>query len=63
MRFVVYNWFATNSKGEKPDIERAVLPTILYAKKEDGIATATAISVGWWRWGVGLIRTVIDNDR
>lgn len=63
MKFVVYSTFATNSQGEHPDIERAVLPTIMYAKKDDGFATAKCLSIGWWRWGVGIIRTVINDGK
>jgi len=59
MKMVMYKFFATDSKD---DIERAVLPTLIVARKQEGMAVAHSIAIGWWRWGVGVIRTVI-NDR
>lgn len=63
MRIVTYSWIATDSTGKHADIERAVLPTIIVARKRDGIAAATAVTLGWWRWGIGLIRTVVDDKK
>jgi len=36
----------------KFDAERAILPTILYARKDSGQFTARSVAVGWWKWGV-----------
>lgn len=59
MKVVKYSFFAANTQTH--DIERAVLPTIMFARKKDGIANATALSIGWWAWGVGIIRTVVKD--
>lgn len=42
------------------DVERAVLPVIMYASKKSGIAESKAIVIGWWKWGIGLIRTTVE---
>lgn len=59
MKLVKYSLFAANTQTN--DIERAVLPTIMYAHKKDGIATAHALSIGWWCWGIGIIRTKVKE--
>lgn len=61
MKMVRYSPFVSNRKTK--DSERAVLPTIIFAHDRVGMATATAISIGWWAWGVGIVRTVIDDSR
>lgn len=59
MKIVTYTWY-TSDKND-PDPERAVLPTIIFARKKDGIAKAWSIGIGWWAWGFGVIRTVVDD--
>lgn len=64
MKLVKYSFYVAGRNNPNPDPERAVLPTIIYASKDDGIAKASTISVGWWAWGFGIIRTVVnDNSR
>ncbi len=38
----------------KEDIEKAVLPTILYMSKTVDGLTAYGFAVGWWDWGIRL---------
>jgi hypothetical protein len=58
-KVVTYNTFKSNPNSN--DIDRAVLPTIIYAHKEDGIASVSALCIGWWAWGFGIMRTVVKN--
>ncbi len=61
MRLVKYKWFVGNRmSGDK---ERAVLPTIIFARDSAGPASSMALAIGWWAWGIGLIRTVVDDRR
>jgi hypothetical protein len=61
-KIVKYSTFAANTQTN--DIERAVLPTIMFARKQNKYEgnkvyiSSTAISIGWWAWGIGIIRTV-----
>lgn len=61
MRMVKYSTFVANRKTK--DNERAILPTLLFARDKSGMASATAIAIGWWAWGFGIVRTVIDDSR
>ena len=45
------------------DMERAVLPTILFARKQERPVTVTAITIGWWAWGIGLMITTVKGKR
>lgn len=60
MKIVQYSTFASNRKTK--DNERAVLPTIIFARDKAGMFTATAVAVGWWAWGVGIVRTVVNDE-
>lgn len=60
---IVKSWHWYKADPNDPDPERAVLPTIIFARKDDGIARAWSIGFGWWAWGFGVIRTIIDDDR
>lgn len=63
MKTVTYTLMTANRHTD--DIERAVLPTIMFARKHDHqegatiCATATALTIGWWAWGIGIIRTTV----
>lgn len=59
MKIVQYSTFASNRKTK--DSERAVLPTIIFARDNQGMFSATALAIGWWAWGIGIIRTVLDD--
>jgi len=59
MRIVTYKLHISDPTNEDP--ERAVLPTIIYAKRKAGMATSQVLAIGWWAWGIGIIRTVVDD--
>lgn len=59
MKQVSYRLHRSNPND--PDPERAVLPTIIYAKRADGPATVQILALGWWAWGIGIIRTVVKT--
>ena len=54
-----YSFLVANRKTK--DLERAVLPTILYAGKSDNGVTSKAITIGWWAWGVGILHTKVKS--
>lgn len=58
MKVVKYSLHLSDKDSD--DAERAVLPTIIYAHRKDGIASVTIIAIGWWAWGIGIIRTVVE---
>ena len=58
MKRVSYKLYFGDPKSDDP--ERAVLPTIIYARRSNDIATSYCLAIGWWAWGIGIIRTVID---
>lgn len=60
MKLVRWHWYYANRASKDP--ERAVLPTILYSRQNTGMASSTAIAIGWWAWGFGVIRTVVKGD-
>jgi hypothetical protein len=53
-----YRLLISNRKTR--DDERAVLPTILYARKTEEMVTCRAIIVGWWAWGIGIMQTKVS---
>lgn len=57
MRIVKYSLHLSDKNADDP--ERAVLPAIIYAKRNDGIASSQILAIGWWAWGIGIIRTVV----
>lgn len=59
MKMVRYSPFVSNRKTK--DNERAILPTIIFARDKAGMITATAIAIGWWAWGIGIVRTAIND--
>lgn len=59
MKIVNYGLHLSDKTSDDP--ERAVLPTIIYAKRHNGIASVTIIAIGWWAWGIGIIRTVVET--
>jgi len=60
MKIVRYSPFASNRATK--DQERAVLPTIIFARQKSGDITVTALAVGWWAWGIGIIKTTIKTE-
>lgn len=60
MKMTRYSFFAGNRLSG--DIERAVLPTVIYAHETAGLASSRALAIGWWAWGIGVIRTTIRDD-
>lgn len=61
MKLVRHRWFVGNRmSGDK---ERAVLPTIIFARDSAGPASSMALAIGWWCWGIGIIRTVVKDGR
>lgn len=52
--------------GRGRDKERAVLPTILFATSSEigsGVRVrASALTIGWWAWGVGIMRTTVRKQ-
>lgn len=61
MKVTNYNFFVGDKTADDP--ERAVLPTIIYAKRSNGPATSRVLALGWWAWGFGIIRTTIEIDK
>ncbi len=59
MKLVRWHWFASGLMTN--DKERAVLPTILFARDSAGPASSWALAIGWWAWGVGVIRTKVKE--
>lgn len=57
MKRVKYSIFTANQFTN--DAERAVWPALIYAHEELGVAYSHALSIGWWCWGIGIIRTVV----
>lgn len=58
------------SNRKTKDSERAVLPTIIYASKKETerwtnqttTVTCRVITIGWWAWGIGVMRTKVRTD-
>jgi hypothetical protein len=58
VKLIKYSTFIGNRmSGDK---ERAVLPTIIFARDTAGPASSMALAIGWWCWGVGVIRTTVE---
>jgi hypothetical protein len=54
-------WHLFRSGLCSSDKERAVLPTIIFARDSAGPASSMALAIGWWAWGIGIIRTKVEE--
>jgi hypothetical protein len=61
MRFVTYKLYTADQTSDDP--ERAILPTLMYAARRNDIAYSQVLAIGWWAWGIGIIRTVVDDTK
>lgn len=61
---VSYSFLVGNRKTK--DCERAVLPTILFARNAENVSDCKivvwAISIGWWAWAIGVARTSVKSE-
>lgn len=45
------------ARGVDPDPERALLPALITMYVQDNGTHVRLVTLGWWRWGVGVAIT------
>lgn len=45
------------------DSERAILPTLIFAKESEYPVTVWGIVLGWWAWGIGFMVTTVEENK